>query len=77
MEEISKAYLDAFDIIPFGKFVGQKINPEYLFHLGPAVCLKFREIKKTKTNLKKATEASLASYVATKEVVGDLFDIPL
>ncbi len=76
LEEISKAYLDACDTIPFGKFVDQKINPEDLFHLGPAVCLKFRGMKKTKSNLKKATEAALTSYVATKEVVGDLFDIP-
>jgi hypothetical protein len=33
-------------------------------------------MKKTKSNLKKATEAALTSYLATKEVVGDLFDIP-
>lgn len=76
LEEISKAYLDAFAAIPFGKFVGQKIKPEDLFHLGPAVCLKFRGMKQTKSNLKKATDAALTSYVVTKEVVGDLFDIP-
>jgi len=76
LEEISKAYLDAFDAIPFGKFVGQKIKPEDLFHLGPAVCLKFRGMKQTKSNLKKTTDAALTSYVATKEIVGDLFDIP-
>ena len=76
LEEISKAYLDSFDAIQFGKFVGQKINPEDLFHLGPAVCLKFRGVKETKTNLKKATESALTSYVETKKVVGDLFDIP-
>ena len=45
LEEISKAYLDAFDTILFGKFVGQKINPENLFYLGPAICLKFRGVK--------------------------------
>ena len=49
---------------------------QVVFHLGPAVCLKFRGMKKTKSNLKKATESALTSYVATKEVVGDLFDIP-
>ena len=76
LEEISRAYLEAFDTIPFGKFVGQKIKPEDLFHLGPAVCLKFRGLEQTKSNLKKATDAALTSYVATKEVVGDLFDIP-
>ncbi len=76
LEEISKAYLDARDVIPFGKFVGQKIKPEDLFHLGPAVCLKFRGLEQTKSNLKKATDAALTSYVVTQEIVGDLFDIP-
>ena len=76
VEEISKAYLDAFDAIPFGKFVGQEIKPEDLFHLGPAVCLKFRGLEQTKSNLKMATDAALTSYAATKEIVGDLFDIP-
>lgn len=76
LDEISKAYLEAFDTIPFGKFVGQKINPEDLFHLGPAICLKFRGMEQTKSNLIKATDAALISYVATKEIVGDLFDIP-
>jgi len=74
--EISKAYLDAFDIIPFGKFDGQKIKPEDLFHLGLSVCLKFRGMKQTRSNLKKATDAAVTSYVATQQVVGDLFDIP-
>lgn len=76
LEEISMAYLDAFKSIPFGKFVGQEIKPKNLFHLGPEVCLKIRGIKKTKSNLKKATDAALTSYVVTQEVVGELFDIP-
>jgi len=76
LKEIAKAYLDAFDAIPFGKFVGQNIKSENLFHLGPAVCLKFRGLEQTKSNLKTATDAALTSYVATKEIVGDLFDIP-
>jgi hypothetical protein len=76
LEEIAKAYCDAHETLPFGKFVGQEINPEDLFHLGPAICLKFRGVKNTKRNLEKATEVALTSYVATKEIVGDLFDIP-
>jgi len=32
--------------------------------------------KKCKEELEKATDAALSSYVATKEIVGDLFDIP-
>ncbi len=76
LEEIAKAYCYAYETLPFGKFVGQKINPEDLFHLGPAICMKFKGVKNTKRNLEKATEAALTSYVATKELVGNLFDIP-
>jgi hypothetical protein len=76
LAEIAKAYLDAIETLPFGELVGQEIEPKDLFHLGPPVCLKFRGIKSSKNNLKRATEAALSSYVATKEMVGDLFDIP-
>lgn len=76
LEEIARAYLDALETLPFGKLAGQKIEPKDLFHLGPPVCLKFRGVKSSKKNLKRATEAALSSYVATKEIVGDLFDIP-
>jgi hypothetical protein len=76
LEEIAKAYCNAYETLPFGKFVGQEINPADLFHLGPAICLKFRGIKNTKRNLEKATETALTSYMATKEIVPDLFDIP-
>ncbi|MBN2739064.1 MAG: hypothetical protein JXR70_18945 [Spirochaetales bacterium] len=76
IKEIAEAYNDAYDTLPFGILVGQEILPEDLFHLGPAVCLKFRGIKQSKSNLNKATEAALSSYVATKEIVGELFDIP-
>ena len=76
LEEIAKAYCDAYETLPLGKFVGQEINPEDLFHLGPTICMKYRGVKNTKRNLEKATDAALTSYVATKEIVGDLFDIP-
>ena len=76
LAEIAKAYLDAIETPPFGELVGQKIEPKDLFHLSPPICLKFRGIKSSKKNLKKATDAALSSYVATKEIVGDLFDIP-
>jgi hypothetical protein len=76
LEEIAKAYCDAYETLPFGKFVGREIKPEDLFHLGPAICLKFRGVKNSKQNLKRATDGALTSYVATKENVGDLFDIP-
>lgn len=76
IEEIALAYADAFAAIPFGVFAGSKITDADLFHLGPSVCIKFRGLKRNKTNLQKATEAALTSYVATQEIVGELFDIP-
>jgi len=74
--EISQAYLDACEAIPFGVLVGQKITHKDIFHLGPSICLKFRGIKQTKENIEQATKAALTSYVATKETVGELFEIP-
>jgi hypothetical protein len=74
--EISQAYRDACEAIPFGVLVGQKITHKDIFHLGPATCLKFRGIKQTKGNIEKATEAALTSYVATEEIVGELFETP-
>jgi len=76
INEIAKAYLDAAETIPFGKYFGKKLTPDNLFHLGPLLCLKFRGIKRTNANLKKAADAALASYVSTKASVGNLFDIP-
>ena len=38
--------------------------------------MKFRGVKNSKQNLKTATNAALTSYVATKENMGELFDIP-
>ena len=76
LNEIVQAYQDAYETLSVGKLTGTKITQEDLFQLGPAVCLKFRGIEKSEENLKKATDAALSSYVATKENVGDLFDIP-
>jgi hypothetical protein len=74
--EIAEAYLDAYDAIPFGKFVGQKITEKELFHMTPHICLKFRGIKKSKKNVNKATDAMLASYVATEDQTEDIFRNP-
>jgi hypothetical protein len=74
--EIVQAYQDAYETLSVGKLTGTKITKEDLFQLSPAVCLKFRGIEKSEENLKKATDAALSSYVATKENIGDLFDIP-
>ena len=76
LSEIAAAYRDAHETLPFGKLVGEPTSEKDLFHLGPAVCLKFRGGSSSKSNLKRATDAALSSYVATKEIVGDLFDVP-
>jgi hypothetical protein len=76
LEEIAKAYCDAYETLPFGKFVGREIKPEDLFHLGSALCLKFRGIESSIEILEKATKAALSSYVATQEIIGEVMDIP-
>lgn len=74
--EIAEAYRDAEEAIPFGPVTGQTIEEKDLFHFAPSVCLKFRGIKRTKRNLKKATDAALSSYVASKNSVGHILDDP-
>jgi len=76
LNEIAQAYQDAYETLLVGKLTGTKITQEDLFQLSPAVCLKFRGIEKSEENLKKATDAALSSYVATKDNVDNLFDIP-
>jgi hypothetical protein len=74
INEIAEAYHDAEEAIPFGKFVGQDIGEKALFHTAPAICLKFRGIKKTKPKMEKVAEAALSSYVATKDSIGSILD---
>ena len=76
LEEIAEAYADAYETIPFGPLVGQEIGPDDLFHLGPAVCLKFRGIKTTKKILDQATTAALSSYLATKDQCEETVSVP-
>jgi hypothetical protein len=76
LEEIAKAYLDAIETMQFGALTGDKIDEKEFFHLAPSLCLKFRGIKNTEENLKIATEAALSSFVATKDSVDNLFEIP-
>ena len=64
MKEIATAYLDAEETIPFGPLAGVVITKKDLFHLAPAVCLRFRGLEQKK-NIKKVTEAALSSSVAT------------
>jgi hypothetical protein len=76
LDEIARAYIDARETIPYGRLVSRKISEKDLYHLSPTVCLKFRGYKRSEKVLKKATNAALTSYVATRSVVGDLMDIP-
>ena len=76
LDEIAQAYQDAYETLLVGKLTGTKIMQEDLYQLSPVVCLKFRGIEKSEEKLKKATDAALSSYVASKENIGDLFDIP-
>ena len=76
MEEIAAAYTDAHEAMPFGPLVGQAVKPEHLFHLGPLVCLKFRGLQRTRELLKKATDAALTSYVATKDGIPKALAVP-
>jgi len=74
--EIARGYLDAAGAIPFGPMAGVDIHDGDLFHLAPAVCLKFRGIKATKRALKRATEAALSSYVASRDREPEVFGKP-
>jgi hypothetical protein len=76
LDEIAAAYRDGQEAIPFGPLVGQDVKAEDLFHLAPLVCLKFRGIKGTRRILEKATDAALASHVATKERIPEVLAVP-
>ena len=76
LEEIAKVYLDALETIQFTELTGNKIEERAFFHLAPSLCLKSRGIKTTEDNLKMATESALSSFVATKDSVDNLFEIP-
>jgi hypothetical protein len=76
ISEISEAYCDAYKAIPFGIFVLKRIKEKDLFQMTPQICIKFRGIENNKTNLNKATEAMLCSYVSTEENNKDIFINP-
>ena len=76
LDEIRVAYADAQEAIPFGPAVGQRFGERELFHLAPAVALKFRSLPSRGATLKRATEAALSSYVANLETHGWLFSDP-
>ena len=75
LEEIRLAYADAQEAIPFGPVGGRRFGERELFHLAPAVALKFRGLPR-RANLKRATEAALSSYVANLETEGAVLADP-
>lgn len=74
--EIAAAYQDAREAIPFGPAVGESVGEAELFHFAPAVTLKFRGLPRSKRKLSRATEAALASYVATRDGNAVVFEKP-
>lgn len=75
--EISNAYKEAIDTVPFAKILNQDLTEDKFFHLAPDICLKFRNIPKTKKNRGKVREAALCSYIATKDNVEEIFNSPI
>ena len=74
--EIAAAYQDARDAIPFGPAVGEPFGEAQLFHLAPTLALKMRGLPRSARRLARATEAALASYIATRDVTPDVFARP-
>jgi len=56
--------------------VGQHFGEQELFHLAPAVALKFRGLPIRGAALKRATEAALSSYVANLQEQGSALADP-
>ena len=76
LDETRVAYADAQEAIPFGPVVGQRFGERELFHLSPAVALKFRSLPSRGATLKRTTEAALCSYVANLETQGSVLSDP-
>ena len=74
--EIARAYLDASKSKSAGTLSGNNLDENDLYHFAPALCLKFRGIKKNEQLTKKVTEAALLSYAATEDTAGAIFTIP-
>ena len=64
IEEITAAYEDAEEALPFAPLVGAKAGPSDLFHLAPHVAIKFRGLPESKRPV--ALEAALSTYVGSE-----------
>ncbi len=65
IDEITAAYKDAREALPFAPLVGVAARARDLFHLAPHVAIKFRGLPESKRPL--AVEAALSSYVASED----------
>jgi len=77
IHDISEAYKDAAETVPFAKMLDKELTQKDFFLLAPDICIKRRKIKKTKENREKASEAALCSYVATKDNIDGILDDPI
>jgi hypothetical protein len=68
--EIRLAIMDAREIEPFGRMIGQPITDANLFHLAPLVCLKFRGRKLVGREADRVTETALANNVVNSDPEG-------
>ncbi|MFQ6091236.1 MAG: hypothetical protein ACE5OR_00895 [bacterium] len=76
VDEIARAYNEAKEALSLGVLAGKKMRENDLFHLAPILCFKFRGLPRSKKVLQEATEAALASYVASTETMGDTLSKP-
>ena len=71
LKEITYAFNDAKETIPFALMAGQEMTNDDLYPFAPDICLKFRGIKKTKKILKQATDIALSNYEANLDAHKD------
>lgn len=77
LKEIVRAYCDALETVPIADIVSHKIEEKDLYHLAPAISIKFRGIKRTKKLLDKITGGALSSYIANEEAHRELLLSPI
>lgn len=70
LKEIRLAVGDARGATPFGKMLGTSITDHNLFHLAPAVALKFRGRELKGQEADRVTKVALANYVVNSDPEG-------
>jgi hypothetical protein len=70
LKEIRLAIADACEAQPIGRALGTPITDANLFHLAPAVCLKFRGRKLKGREADRVTKVALANYIVNSNPEG-------